>query len=488
MFALANHKIEKMYWTEILKYLYILWNIFYFGAILFAILVVLLENKNPVKTIAWILVIWFLPVIGIVFYIFFGRDTRKTRIIGKKSYNRLMKRPMAEFLAQEAMTLPADQNQVATLFNRTNQALMFDGNEVGILTDGCAFLQSLMHEIHHAKEYIHLQYYIIEDDPVGRMIRDLLIDKARQGIEIKLIYDDVGCWNVPNHFFEKMKENGIEVRSFLQVAFPLFTSKVNYRNHRKLTIIDGHTGFIGGMNLALRYARGLSWGCWRDTHLCIKGKAVYGLQTSFLLDWYFVDRTLLTSSRYFPKIGTWGESIVQIVTSEPVAPWKEIMLGLTMAIQSAKRYFYIQTPYFLPTEPIMSAMQTAALAGVDVRLMIPGRPDKEITFLATCSYLKDVLKAGVKVFQYHKGFIHSKLMVSDDLLSTVGTTNMDFRSFEHNFEINAFMYDTGTALKMKQIFLMDQRDCVPLYLKNWEKRPRWQRIKESVVRLLSPLL
>lgn len=478
-----------MDWNAMLHYLLsILWNMLYFGAILFTIVVVLLENKNPVKTIAWVLVIWFLPVIGIVFYIFFGRDTRRTRIIGKKSYNRLMKRPMAEFLAQESMTLPADQNQVSTLFNNTNQALMFDGNQVEILTDGYSFLQELMREIYKAKEYIHLQYYIFEDDAVGRLVRDLLIDKAREGIEVKVIYDDVGCWNVPKHFFEKMMENGIEVRSFLKVAFPIFTSKVNYRNHRKVTVIDGHTGFVGGMNLALRYVRGLPWGTWRDTHLTIKGKAVYGLQTSFLLDWYFVDQTLLTSSRYFPKIEVRGESIVQIVTSEPVAPWKEIMLGLTMAIHSAKRYFYIQTPYFLPTEPIMAALQTAALAGVDVRLMIPGRPDAEVTFLATCSYLKDVLEAGVKVFQYHKGFIHSKLMVSDDALSTVGTTNMDFRSFEHNFEINAFMYDTSTALKMKHIFLQDQKDCTPLYLKNWERRPRWQRIKESVVRLLSPLL
>lgn len=478
-----------MDWNTILSYLWpILWNIVYFGVIVFAIIVVLLENKNPIKTMAWVLIIWFLPLVGIVFYFFFGRDTRKTRIISKKSYNRLMKRPMAEFVAQEAMQLPADQHQVATLFRNTNQALAFEGNQVEILTGGTDFICSLLRELRRAKSYIHMQYYIFEDDPIGRLVRDALIDKAREGIEVKVIYDDVGCWNVPKRFFERMMENGIEVRTFLKVAFPLFTSKVNYRNHRKITIVDGHTGFVGGMNLALRYVRGGAWGIWRDTHLCLKGKAVYGLQTSFLLDWYFADQTLLTSARYFPKIRVEGESIVQIVTSEPIAPWKEIMQGLTLAIHSAKRYFYIQTPYFLPTETILAALQTAALAGVDIRLMIPARADVKITYLATCSYLKDVLKAGVKVFLYNKGFLHSKLMVSDDALSTVGSTNMDFRSFEHNFEVNAFMYDEQTALCMKQIFLQDQKDCTQLYLKKWEKRPRWQRIKESVVRVLSPLL
>ncbi len=478
-----------MDWSLVLHYLWLVtWNVLYFGAILFTIVVVILENRNPVKTIAWILVIWFLPFVGILFYIFFGRDTRKTRIIGRKSYNRLMKRPMAEFLAQESITLPADQNQVSSLFHNTNQALTYDGNQAKILTNGYAFVQALMREISRAKVYIHLQYYIFEDDPVGRLIRDLLIDKAREGVEVKVIYDDVGCWNVPKAFFEQMMENGIEVRSFLKVAFPLFTSKVNYRNHRKITIVDGRAGFVGGMNLALRYVRGLSWGGWRDTHLLLKGKAVYGLQTAFLLDWYFVDQSLLTSARYFPKTEIMGESIVQIVTSEPVSAWREIMQGLTLAINSAKQYFYIQTPYFLPTEPILSALQTASLAGVDVRLMIPGRPDVIITYLATCSYLKDVLKAGVKVYLYQKGFIHSKLMVSDDAFSTVGSTNMDFRSFEHNFEVNAFLYDAPTALEMRQIFLNDQKNCTQLYLKNWEKRPRWQRIKESVVRLLSPLL
>ena len=260
------------------------------------------------------------------------------------------------------------------------------------------------------------------------------------------------------------------------------------RNHRKIVVIDGRIGFVGGMNLAERYMRGFSWGIWRDTHLLLEGKAVHGLQTAFLLDWYFVDRTLITSTRYFPKIENCGTSLAQIVTSEPVGPWKDIMQGLVISISSAKKYFYIQTPYFLPTEAVLVAMQTAALSGVDVRLMLPMRADNRLTHLGSCSYLADVLYSGVKVYFYKKGFLHSKLMVSDDELSTVGSTNVDFRSFEHNFEVNAFIYDTETALQMREIFLQDQRDCVQVFLKNWVKRPWYRKAAESVVRLMAPLL
>ncbi len=467
-----------------------LWKLAYFGSIFFIILVILLENRSPVKTMAWVLLIWFLPIIGILFYVLFGRDTRKTRLISRKMLSRLRKHPMAEFQEQSAVELPPSVVRIADFFSASNRALTFDGNHIDIFTSGYDFLQALLREIKQARRYIHLQYYIFDDDPVGRLVRDMLIDKAREGVEIKVLYDDVGCWHTKQHFFDEMEKHGIEVCSFLKVVFPLLTGKVNYRNHRKMTIIDGQVGFVGGMNLAVRYLRSIPQapGVWRDTHLLIRGKGVYGLQTSFLLDWYFVSRTLLTSRHYFPVMPQKGNSIVQVVTADPVSPWKGIMQGLTMAIHRARNYFYIQTPYFLPTEPILTALQTAALSGVDVRLMLPARSDARIVALATDSYLKDVLRAGVKVYLYQKGFLHSKLMVGDDILCTVGSTNMDFRSFEHNFEVNAFMYDTPTALRMKQIFLADQQECTPLYLKHWEQRPRMRRVAESVVRLLSPLL
>lgn len=466
----------------------IAFDIVYFGAIIGTIIVVVLDNRNPVKTMAWILILMFLPIVGLVFYFFFGRSQRRERIIGKKSYGRLLKKPMAEYLAQDSYTLPEEYSRLIHLFRNTNQAFPFEGNRVETFTGGYSKLQALLRELQKAQQHIHMEYYIFEDDAIGRLVRDVLIGKARQGVEVRVIYDDVGCWHVPQHFFEEMRNAGIEVRSFLKVRFPLFTSKVNYRNHRKIVVIDGRIGFLGGMNLAERYMRGFSWGIWRDTHILIEGKAVHGLQTAFLLDWYFVDRTLITAARYFPRIGSCGSSLVQIVTSEPIGPWKEIMQGLTTAISRAEKYFYIQTPYFLPTEQILAAMQVAALSGVDIRLMLPEHADNRVTHLGSRSYLADVLRAGVKVYFYKKGFLHSKLMVSDDMLSTVGSTNVDFRSFEHNFEVNAFMYGMETALQMKEIFMEDQRECTQIFLKNWVKRSWRQKALESVVRLLAPLL
>lgn len=463
-------------------------DVIYFGAIIGTIVVIILDNRNPVKTMAWILVLMFLPVVGLVLYFFFGRSQRRVRIIGKKSYSRLLRKPMAEYLAQDSCALPKNYGRLISMFRNAGQSFPFDGNRVEAYTSGASMLQSLLRELRKATQHIHVEFYIFEDDAIGRLVRDVLIEKARAGVEVRVIYDDVGCWHVPNRFFEQMRESGIEVRSFLKVRFPLFTNKVNYRNHRKIVVVDGRVGFVGGMNLAERYIRGVSWGVWRDTHLLLEGKAVHGLQTAFLLDWYFVDRTLVTSARYFPKIENCGTSLAQIVTSEPIGPWKEIMQGLVMAVSGAKKYIYIQTPYFLPTEAVMTALQSAALAGVDVRLMLPMRADSRLTHLGSCSYLADVLDSGVKVYFYEKGFLHSKLMVSDDELSAVGSANVDFRSFEHNFEVNAFIYDVETALQMREIFLQDQRDSVQVFLKNWVKRPWHRKAAESVVRLMAPLL
>lgn len=463
-------------------------NILYFGAIIGTIVVIILDNRNPVKSIAWILVLMFLPIIGLIFYFFFGRSKRRERIITRKSYSRLLKKPMAEYLAQEVTTLPTHYGHLISFFRNTNQSFPFDSNRIEVFTMGTDMLQALLTDLQAAQKHIHLEFYIFEDDAVGRRVRDILMEKAKEGVEVRVIYDDVGCWRVPHRFFEEMREAGVEVRSFLKVRFPLFTSSVNYRNHRKIVVIDGRIGYVGGMNLAERYLDGGVWEAWRDTHLLIEGKAVHGLQTAFLLDWYFVDRTLLTSSSYFPRIVSKGISLVQIVTSDPVGPWKEIMQGMVMAISCARKYIYIQTPYFLPTESVLMALCTAAVSGVDVRLMLPKRADNWLTNQATHSYLSDVLEAGVKVYLYEKGFLHSKLLLIDDNLSSVGSVNIDFRSFEHNFEVSAFVYDGKVAEKMRKTFVKDQRNCSQLFQKVWKKRPLYKKMVEGIVRLFSPLL
>ncbi len=471
--------------SDILK---IAFNAIYFIIILGTIFIVVLDNRSPVKTMAWILVLFFIPLIGLFLYFFVGRSTRKQRLISKKGFTRLIKRPMAEYQAQKAFHGNGDDNKIMRFFKNINKALPFEGNTIDVYTDGTSMLQSLLKEISRAKHHIHLEFYIIDNDAVGRLVRDFLIDKAKEGVEIRVLYDDVGCWRVNKSFFDRMRGKGIEAKAFLKVRFPLFTSKINYRNHRKIVVIDGKVGFIGGMNLANRYLKGFKWGIWRDTHIKIEGKAVYGLQTAFLTDWYVVDRTLFTSARYFPEIRTMGSSLIQIVTSDPVGEWHDIMQGMLIAIENAKKYIYIQTPYLLPTEPILISLQNAALAGVDVRVMIPARADATITHLASLSYLSNLMDAGIKIYLYKKGFLHSKLMVCDDNFSSVGSTNMDFRSFEHNFEANAIMYDKPSAVKLKDIFVNDQKHCTLLRKRLWERRSLKERIIESTVRILSPLL
>lgn len=463
-------------------------GIVYLLMVVTTIVVVILDNRNPVKTLSWVLILTFLPLVGLILYYYFGRDVRKEKLISKKGYVHLTKYPMAEFQQQQSFTSLENQHQAMRFFYHVNHALPFEGNKITTYTSGKDMLQALLEAIASAKHHIHMEFYIFEDDDIGRSVRDALIKKAKEGVEVRFLYDDVGSWDLPNAFVETMREEGIEVRGFLEVRFPLFTSKVNYRNHRKITVIDGRIGFVGGMNIAQRYMDGVSWGKWRDVHMAIEGKAVYGLQTAFLTDWYAVDRSLITSSVYFPDMPNLGNAVAQIVTSDPIGEWRDMMQGLLIVITTARKYLYIQTPYLLPTEPILWALKTAALSGVDVRIMIPARADSTITHLGSLSYLSGLMEAGVKIYLYEKGFLHSKLWVCDDNISTVGSTNMDFRSFEHNFEVNAFMYDCESAITLKNIFLSDQKDALRLSPKHWNKRPWYQKVAESFIRLFAPLL
>ena len=450
-----------------------------------------MDNRQPVKTIVWIFVLFFMPVIGIVLYFFFGRNTRKEKMISQRSIDRLTKRSMMEYIEQKDLRVSERHKVLVRLFSEQNWAFPYKDNEVDIFTDGYAFFPELLAEIAKAKDHIHLDTYIFEDDSLGRLVADALMAKAMEGVEVRIIYDDVGCWKVRNSFFEKMREAGIDVHAFMPVRFPMFTSKVNYRNHRKICVIDGSVGFIGGMNIALRYVKGNGKQPWRDTHLRIRGASVYGLQRAFLIDWYFVDRTLITKHKYYPEydVSINNNCVAQVVTSSPIAEWPDIMQGYVRILLEAKRYVYIETPYFLPTEPVLFAMRTAALAGVDVRLMIPLHSDAKITELATHSYFSEVIKAGVKVYLYKAAFNHSKLLISDDSLCTCGSTNVDFRSFENNFESNTFVYDEDVAQQMKQVFLDDAAHAIPLTSLPKRIHPRFfARLGESFMRLLSPLM
>ena len=308
-----------------------------------AVVHVVMDNRQPAKTMAWAVVIWFVPFAGVILYLFFGINTRKERMISQRQLDDLSKRSMLGFVEQQGLTLPEEHKPVIDLFINQSFSLPFILDDVEVYTDGYQFFPALLAAIGKARSHIHIDTYIIEEDPLGNLVADMLASKAREGVEVRLIYDDVGCWNVRHRFFERMREEGIEAVPFLPVRFPSFTSKVNYRNHRKLMVIDGEVGFIGGMNIALRYVKGTGRQPWRDTMLRVTGLGVYALQRTFLIDWYFVDRTLLNERKYYPPAdnsryevrgkatGRRAElgnaryekhySLLQVVTSGPVVPY-----------------------------------------------------------------------------------------------------------------------------------------------------------------------
>ena len=469
----------------------IIFIILYCVTILGLVLVIITENRNPLKTIPWVIVLLLAPGIGLLFYFFFGQDNRKQRIISRRTYKRIMKRPQEGKLPQDACSVPAPYQPLVTLLTNSNQSSLLYGSNITIYTNGADKFHDLLQEIAKATHHIHIQYYIFCDDEVGNKVKKLLIEKAKEGVEVRVLYDDVGCWNVSHRFFERMREGGVDVRPFLPVRFPTFTGKVNYRNHRKIVVIDGRTGFIGGMNIALRYVKGTGTQAWRDTMVRITGGALYGLQRAFLVDWYFVDRTLISSRKYYPQPdgSVASACIAQIVTSSPIAPYPDIMQGYVRIILGARRYIYIETPYFLPTEPVLFALKTASVGGIDIRIIVPRHSDSRFVEWAGRSYLRNMVEAGVKIYMYTAGFMHSKLLVCDDSLATCGSTNVDFRSFENNFEGNAFFYDEETAMRFKQVFLADQERSVLFNDTAQGKQPNFMaRLWESLIRLLSPVL
>lgn len=474
-------------------YIHWIFLLIYIMVIVSIIVTILMDNRQPAKTMAWVMVLLFVPVAGIILYIFFGQNTRKMRFISQRSLDQLSKRQMLEFVEQRELRMPDKFQSLVRLFTNQSLALPFKDNEAEFYTDGYQFFPALLQSISRARHHIHLETYIFDDDPLGRLIADALIQKAKEGVEICVIYDDVGCWRVPSAFFERMKKAGIDVCAFMPVKFPAFTSKVNYRNHRKVCVIDGIEGFTGGINIALRYVKGMRNGTlpWRDTHMRLRGSIVYALQRAFLVDWYFVDRTLVTNRKYYPPM-PWkisNDCLAQMVTSSPIAPWPDIMQGYVRILLEAKSYVYMESPYFLPTEPVLFAMRTAALAGVDVRLMVPRHSDSHLLEWASLSYVVETLAAGVKIKLYEGGFNHSKLLVADDEVSTCGSTNIDFRSFENNFESNVFFYDRQMALRIKELYMADEAQSVDFNdVDTLRHRPYLHRLTESLFRLLAPLL
>lgn len=463
-------------------------NIILLLAVLSIVTMVIAENRHPVRTLAWIVVLVCLPGVGLVLYFFFGRDNRGKRLISDDDLSRLKKMTEEQNSASICRKLPPDDEDMMKLLWRTNRAYPMTGNDIRIYTDFDSMFTDLLTDLESARSHIHFEFFKIEDDPIGRKIEDVLVRKAGEGLEVRLQYDDAANLS-RKRFFRRMEAGGVQVQPFIKVEIPFLSSNTNYRNHRKVVVIDGKVGYLGGMNIAERYSTGIRGGKWRDTHMRVCGPAVSELQSSFLTDWQFSSKQLLVSRAYYPEIPPCGGVTMQIATSGPMDEWRVIMQGIVRMISSSSEYIYIQSPYLIPTDSVLMALRNAALAGVDVRVMIPYRGDKGITVpLASRSYVREVLDAGVKVYFWKSGYMHSKAIVSDDRVSTVGSTNMDVRSYEQDFEINAFIYDRTAALELKAAFLEDQKLCWQADPQTWPHRPLRVRFAESLARLLSPLL
>lgn len=465
-------------------------EILYIITIVGAVLVVITESKNSVKTLSWILVLVFVPFLGLFLYISFGQNYRKRHIFKKTDIKKQTSRPKVSFDV-EKIKLDAVKgnhvNQMKLLYNNSASEI-FPNNEIEILSSGEKTFQSFFSAIKGAKEHIHIEFFIINNDFIANELRKILIEKARAGVRVRMIYDYWGSFGMTKKYQQSLTDANVYIRPFLPLRIGFNKSKINYRDHRKLMVIDGKIGFIGGLNIADRYIFGDSLGKWRDTFVRFEGAAVHGIQMQFLTDWNFVEGKLLTDKKYYPvPQKSTKKNFVQIVSSGPDTKWPYIMQGIVSAIMSATEYVFIHTPYFIPNQTLNDALIVAALSGIDVRLMIPIKSDSVTTSYSSVSYLSDVMEAGVKVYQYTEGFLHSKAIVIDDFISIIGSCNLDERSFYLNFEANAFIYEQQSALELKYLFLKDQEKCLKLDLEKWQKRSRWQKLKENIARLASPL-
>lgn len=464
-------------------------TLLYAITILAIISIVISENRNPVKSLAWVTVLLLFPAGGIVLYIFFGRSIKNARLISRRQKRRLRGIRQMDGASGTPKRLSPENRQQVQLARSLGAGGFYEGNNIEIYASGHDKFLALEKDLRQAKEFIYLQYYIFEDDEIGRRIAGILMEKARAGVKVRVCYDHVGSFHVRNRFFKTMRSAGVEIYPFFKVVFPLFATRINWRNHRKLVIIDGKTGYIGGMNIADRYIDGGKFPLWRDIHARISGPAVSALHYSFACDWALMRKDIITDNSTALSGGdTNGTAGIQMLTSGPTDRWGNIELQFLKAISNAKRRIYIQTPYFLPPESLLRALQAAALARVDVRVMMPTHSDSRILTFASRSYIAESIAAGIKIYLYDAGMLHSKMMIVDDDFATLGSTNFDFRSFEHNFESNIFIFSREINARLSTIFAEDMTSSRRVRSSEWRHRPIHHRALESLMRPLSPIL
>ena len=454
---------------------------------------IFIERKDPTTTWAWLLILMLVPGIGFIIYLLLGQNLSRQKIFREK---KIIDKTRAEGLEemQEIGGIKKElQDEYSDLilmnYNHCG-AIYTTGNEVKTYISGEKKFQDLIKDIRAAKKFIHIEYYIFRFDDLGKAIINELKEKVDEGIEVRLLVDGMGSKSLKQKEIRYIKSLGIKFSIFFPGAFPRINTRINYRNHRKIVVIDGEIGYVGGFNVGNEYVnRGHQFKFWRDTHLKVKGQAVNELNKRFILDWdYASNENLDNIIKYFPKPKEYGDVGIQIVSSGPDHMDEYIKIAYMKIINNARKYVYIQTPYLVPDEPMLEALRISALSGVDVRIIVPGAPDHFFMEWVLSANIANLIDYGVKIYRYNNGFIHSKTIVSDDIVSSIGTANMDNRSFRLNFEVNAFIYDRVVAKQQAKIFLNDEKFSTFVTKESYQKRSRALRIKESLIRLVAPIL
>ena len=481
-----------MSWVYIIGTIYIL--------ILLAVcLRIIYETRSATKTMAYLLLVLFVPVAGIVFYILFGVNFWKTKLYSKKSVEdekmlKSLKEQMKVYM-DETIT-PSDlsvenNRELAMMLAKELRSPLTRKNNVKLLLNGEEKFPEVLEALRNAKHHIHIEYYIYEQDNIGERIEELLIQKANEGVQVRFIYDDFGSPNIKKKTEERMKKAGVEIYPFQKVLFYLLANRLNYRNHRKIIVIDGQTAFTGGINVCDKYINNGSHKLyWRDTHLRIDGPGVFYLQYLFLTDWNFCSGKNLQAEKFHFSIGEdhKNDCFLQVAASGPDSVQPSVLFSLLQAIYLAKKEILITTPYFIPGDSILEALRIAALSGLSVKLLVPGVCDSKLVNAASKSYYEDLLCAGVEIYMYQKGFVHAKTLVADGNLSIIGTANMDYRSFELNFEVNVLLYDRSIGEKLRNVFFKDLEDAEKIDTDAWCKRPAYKQLPERIARLFSHVL
>ncbi len=460
---------------------------------------VVYDTRSSTKTMAYVLLSIFLPVAGILFYLVFGINYWKLKLYDSKSAEgkKILDKLEEEWgiTSNKAFTRPIllldNNSELAEMLLNDLHSPVTTGNKVKILVNGEEKFPEVLKALKEAKHHIHLEYYIYENDNISSEIENILINKAKEGVKVKFIYDDFGSPSINKKMEIRLNEAGVEVYPFQKVLFYLLANRLNYRNHRKIIIIDGQTAFTGGINVSDKYINNQAGKLyWRDTHVRIDGPGVFYLQYLFFTDWSFCcGKKIKPTIEHFVADKKFQEdSLVQVVASGPDARQPAILFSMLKAISLARKEILITTPYFIPGDAILDALKVAALSGLSVKLLVPGVGDSKLVNAASRSYYGELLFAGVEIYQYQKGFVHAKTMVTDAKLSVIGTANMDMRSFELNFEVNVLIYDEKISHKLRTIFFEDLTDAKKIDAKKWNKRPVFKQMPEKLARLFSPVM